>query len=99
MIRTTWGTRDKVVEMQRGIRSPTFKEIHEDTVEKDQNTLEKTGSPFSDTIGQARFSKKFRMPHVEQFKANTYPQEHVRRYQSAMAQYDYDVALMYRMFP
>ncbi|KAK3221609.1 hypothetical protein Dsin_008634 [Dipteronia sinensis] len=39
------------------------------------------------------------MPHGEQFKANTYLQEHDRRYQSAMAQYDYDNTLLCRMFP
>ncbi|KAK3212579.1 hypothetical protein Dsin_017285 [Dipteronia sinensis] len=32
-------------------------------------------------------------------EANTGPQEHVRRYQSAMAQYDYDEAHLCRMFP
>ncbi|KAK3218645.1 hypothetical protein Dsin_012615 [Dipteronia sinensis] len=39
------------------------------------------------------------MPHVEQLKANTNLQEHVRRYQSAMVQYDYDDVLLCRMFP
>ncbi|KAK3221365.1 hypothetical protein Dsin_008390 [Dipteronia sinensis] len=39
------------------------------------------------------------MPHVEQFKANTDLQEHVKRYQSVMVQYDYDDPLMCRMFP
>ncbi|KAK3221796.1 hypothetical protein Dsin_008821 [Dipteronia sinensis] len=39
------------------------------------------------------------MPHVEQFKVNTDLYEHVRRYQSAMAQYDYNDAHMCRMLP
>ncbi|KAK3229910.1 hypothetical protein Dsin_001791 [Dipteronia sinensis] len=58
-----------------------------------------SSSPFSDSIRQARFSEKFRMSHMEQFKANTNPREHVRRYQSVMAQYDYNDELMCRMFP
>ncbi|KAK3225442.1 hypothetical protein Dsin_005304 [Dipteronia sinensis] len=58
-----------------------------------------SGSPFVTSIKQARFSENFRMPQVEQFKANTDPQRHVRRYQSAIAQYDYDDALLCRMFP
>ncbi|KAK3212511.1 hypothetical protein Dsin_017217 [Dipteronia sinensis] len=37
------------------------------------------GSPFTALIRQERFLEKFRRPHVEQFKANTDPQEHVRR--------------------
>ncbi|KAK3225385.1 hypothetical protein Dsin_005247 [Dipteronia sinensis] len=58
-----------------------------------------SGSSFSTSIRQAHFSEKFRMPHVEQFKANTDPQEHVRRYQSVTVQYDYDDVLLCRMFP
>lgn len=42
--------------------------------------IRNSGSPFSDAIRGTCFSKKFRMPHMEQFKANTDPQEHVRRY-------------------
>ncbi|KAK3230301.1 hypothetical protein Dsin_002182 [Dipteronia sinensis] len=38
------------------------------------------------------------MPHIEQFKTNTNPHEHVKRYYSAMTQYDYDDALMCMMF-
>ncbi|KAK3204251.1 hypothetical protein Dsin_018297 [Dipteronia sinensis] len=57
------------------------------------------GSPLATSIKQACFLEKFNMPHVEQFKANIDPQEQVRRYQNAMAQYDYDDALLCRMFP
>ncbi|KAK3212416.1 hypothetical protein Dsin_017122 [Dipteronia sinensis] len=56
------------------------------------------GSLFADPIRQARFLEKFRMPYMEQFKANTDPQEPVRRYRSEIAQYDFDDALMCRMF-
>ncbi|KAK3221043.1 hypothetical protein Dsin_015013 [Dipteronia sinensis] len=36
---------------------------------------------------------------MEQFKDNTYPHDHVRRYQSMMAQYDYVDTLLCRIFP
>ncbi|KAK3182888.1 hypothetical protein Dsin_030174 [Dipteronia sinensis] len=58
-----------------------------------------SNSLFSDAIQRACFSEKFRMLHMEQFNANIDPQEYVRRYQSAIAQYDYDDALMCKTFP
>ena len=46
---------------------------------------DESDSPFTNDILQMPFPKRFRMPHVEQFKKDTDPKEHVRRYKSAMA--------------
>ena len=41
--------------------------------------------PFTNDILRMPFSERFRIPHMKQFKKDTYPKEHVRRYKSAMA--------------
>ncbi|KAK0593259.1 hypothetical protein LWI29_033744 [Acer saccharum] len=43
-------------------------------------------SPFTNGILRMPFPERFRMPHIELFKKDTDPKEHVRRYMSAMAQ-------------
>ena len=52
------------------------------------------GSPFANEVLRMPFPERFRMPHVEQFKKDTDPKEHVRRYKSAMAQYANNDALL-----
>ena len=41
----------------------------------------------------------FRSPHMEQFKKDTNPKEHIRRYRSVMAQYIHNDALLCFNFP
>ncbi|KAK3188945.1 hypothetical protein Dsin_028506 [Dipteronia sinensis] len=60
---------------------------------------DESGSPFTNRILRTPFPERFRMPHVEQFKKDTDPKEHVRRYKSAMAQYVYNDALLCLNFP
>ncbi|KAK0600747.1 hypothetical protein LWI29_018038 [Acer saccharum] len=43
-------------------------------------------SPFTNGVLRMTFLERFRMPHIELFKKDTNPKEHVRRYRSAMAQ-------------
>ena len=57
------------------------------------------GSPFANEVLRMPFPERFRMPHVEQFKKDTDPKEHVRRYKSAMAQYANNDALLCLNFP
>ena len=47
---------------------------------------DESGCPFTNGVLRMSFPERFRMPHVEQFKKDTNPKEHVRRYRSAMAQ-------------
>ena len=57
------------------------------------------GSPFTNGILRMPFPESFKMPHVEQFNKDTDPNEHVRRYKSAMAQYVNNDALLCLNFP
>ncbi|KAK1563835.1 hypothetical protein Q3G72_033545 [Acer saccharum] len=56
-------------------------------------------SPFTNEVLRTPFPERFRMPHLKQFKKDTDPKEHVRRYKSAMAQYVYNDALLCLNFP
>ncbi|KAK1563249.1 hypothetical protein Q3G72_024787 [Acer saccharum] len=40
---------------------------------------DESGSPFTNGVLRMPFLERFRMPHVEQFKKDTDPKEHVRR--------------------
>ncbi|KAK1578211.1 hypothetical protein Q3G72_028517 [Acer saccharum] len=60
---------------------------------------DKSGSPFTNGVLRMPLSKRFKMPHVEQFKKDTDPKEHVRRYKSAMARYIHNDALLCLNFP
>ena len=55
---------------------------------------EESGSPFTNGVHRMLFLERFRMPHMEQFKKDTDPKEHIRRYKSAMAQYIHNDALL-----
>ena len=46
---------------------------------------DESGSPFTNGVLRMPFPERFRMPHIELFKKDTDPKEHVRRYRSAMA--------------
>ena len=60
---------------------------------------DESGSPFTSGVLRTPFPERFRMPHVELFKKDTDPKEHVRRYRSAMAQYIHNDALLCLNFP
>ncbi|KAK0571607.1 hypothetical protein LWI29_018776 [Acer saccharum] len=44
---------------------------------------DESGSPFTNRVLRIPFPERFRMPHVEQFKKDTDPKEHVRRLPAA----------------
>ncbi|KAK0579183.1 hypothetical protein LWI29_022333 [Acer saccharum] len=56
-------------------------------------------SPFTNGVLRMPFPERYRMPHIELFKKDTDPKEHVRRYRSAMAQYVHNDALLCLNFP
>ncbi|KAK1568899.1 hypothetical protein Q3G72_030193 [Acer saccharum] len=60
---------------------------------------DESGSPFTNGVLRMPFPERFRMPHIELFKKDTDPKEHVRRYRSAMAQYVHNDALLCLNFP
>ena len=60
---------------------------------------DESSSPFTNGVLRMPFLERFRMPHVEQFKKEMDPKEHVRRYKSVMAQYINNDALLCLNFP
>ncbi|KAK1552517.1 hypothetical protein Q3G72_018631 [Acer saccharum] len=60
---------------------------------------DESGSPFTNGVLRMPFPERFRMPHIELFKKDTDPKEHIRRYRSAMAQYVHNDALLCLNFP
>ncbi|KAK0591822.1 hypothetical protein LWI29_008808 [Acer saccharum] len=67
--------------------------------ERNELLDDESSSPFTNGVLRMPFPERFRMPHVEQFKKDTDPKEHVRRYKSAMAQYIHNDALLCLNFP
>ena len=55
---------------------------------------DESGSSFTNGVHRMPFQERFKMPYMEQFKKDTDPQEHIRRYKSAMAQYIHNDALL-----
>ncbi|KAK1575904.1 hypothetical protein Q3G72_009385 [Acer saccharum] len=60
---------------------------------------DESGSPFTNGVLRMPFPERVRMPHIELFKKDTDPKEHVRRYMSAMAQYVHNDTLLCLNFP
>ncbi|KAK0605493.1 hypothetical protein LWI29_027475 [Acer saccharum] len=60
---------------------------------------DESGSPFTNGVLRMPFLERFKMPHIELFKKDTDPKEHVRRYRSAMTQYVHNDALLCLNFP